>query len=202
MPRLADCQECTDEMVSKLLCYLPISRYYGVEKKPITARNPQVNAIIERVHQTSGQMIRTMEVQNTDNINGPFKGILSAVCFAVRATVHTTLQASPRQLVFGRDHVLNIKYQANWKQIKDRKQKIINKNNKIENKKRKEYNYVVGQKVLIKTEQTRKYGTNPYEGPFEIVALNNNGSAKLRSPLGQGAVYQTYNIRNMFPFSE
>ena len=35
MPKLADCQECTDEMVSKLLCYLPISRYYGVEKKQI-----------------------------------------------------------------------------------------------------------------------------------------------------------------------
>lgn len=124
------------------------------------------------------------------------------MCFAVRATVHTTLQASPSQLVFGRDHVLNIKYQANWKQIKDRKQKIINKNNEIENKKRKEYKYVVGQKVLIKTEQTRKYGTNPYEGLFEIVALNNNGSARLRSLLGQGSVYQTYNIRNMFPFSE
>ena len=147
-------------------------------------------------------MIRAMEIQDTENITDPFKGILSAVCFAVRATVHTTLQASPSQLVFGRDHVLNIKYQANWKQIKDRKQRIINKNNEIENKKRKEYNYVVGQKVLVKTEQTRKYGTNPYEGPFKIVALNNNGSAKLRSLLGQGAVYQTYNIRNMFPYSE
>ena len=68
-------------------------------------------------------MIRAMEIQDTENITDPFKGILSAVCFAVRATVHTTLQASPSQLVFGRDHVLNIKYQANWKQIKDRKQK-------------------------------------------------------------------------------
>ena len=56
--------------------------------------------------------------------------------------------------------------------------------------------------MLIKTEQSRKYGKNPYEGPYEIVALHNNGSAKLRSPLGQGAVYQTYNIHNMFPYEE
>ena len=64
-------------------------------------------------------------LQNTENIDNPFKGILSAVCFAVRATVHTTLQATPSQLVFGRDHILNIKYQANWKNIRDQKQKLI-----------------------------------------------------------------------------
>ena len=97
---------------------------------------------------------------------------------------------------------LSIKFQANWITICNQKQKLINKNNKNENKKRKEYQYVVGQKVLIKSEQSRKYGKNPYEGPFEIVALNNNGSARLRHLLGQGAVYQTYNIRNMFPYEE
>ena len=83
---------------------------YGVKKRPITARNPQANAIIERVHQTIGQMIRAMEVQNTDNLDNPFQGVLTAVSFAVKATVHTTLQSTPSQLVFGRDHVLNIKH--------------------------------------------------------------------------------------------
>ena len=47
---------------------------YGVKKKPITARNPQANSIIERVHQTIGKMIRAMEIQDTDNITDPFKG--------------------------------------------------------------------------------------------------------------------------------
>ena len=57
--------------------------------------------------------------------------------------------------------------------------------------------------MSIKTEQSRKFGKNPYEGPFEVVALNNNGSAILRSLLGQrGSVEQTYNIRNMFPYEE
>ena len=90
---------------------------YGIKKRPITARTPQANAIIERVHQTIGQMLRSFQVQNTENIVNPFKGILSAICFAVRATVHTTLKATPTQLVFGRDHIFNIKYEANWKHI-------------------------------------------------------------------------------------
>ena len=64
------------------------------------------------------------------------------------------------------------------------------------------YQYQVGQKVLVSQEQSRKYGKNPYHGPYEIIAINNNGSARLRSLLGQGAVYQTYNIRNMFPYEE
>ena len=32
---------------------------YGITVKPITARNPQANTILERVHQTIGNIIRT-----------------------------------------------------------------------------------------------------------------------------------------------
>ena len=95
-----------------------------------------------------------------------------------------------------------MKHVANWKNILDQKQKLINKNNKLENKKRKKYDYVVGQKVLVKQEQSRKFGKNPYDGPYEIVALHNNGTARLKSLLERGTVYQTYNFRNMFPYSE
>jgi hypothetical protein len=35
---------------------------YGVKKKPITTRNPQANAIVERVHQTISNIIRTFEL--------------------------------------------------------------------------------------------------------------------------------------------
>ena len=36
------------------------SRDYGLKTKPITARNPQANAIVERVHQTVHDMVRTI----------------------------------------------------------------------------------------------------------------------------------------------
>jgi hypothetical protein len=33
---------------------------------------------------------------------------------AIRSTYHTTLQATPCQLVFGRDMIYNIAFRANW----------------------------------------------------------------------------------------
>ena len=85
------------------------------------------------------------------------------------------MQATPTQLVFGRDAILNTKFEANWRLIKERKQKRIQTNNEQENSKRKPYTYVVGDKVLIKEESNTKYGNNPYDGPYEITAINANG---------------------------
>ena len=99
-----------------------ITRDYGVKKKSITTHNPQANAIIERVHQTSGNVIRTMEVYDQDlDQEETFRGVILVTCFAIRSTVQTTTQYTPMQLVFGRDAILNIAHKANWKLIKDRK---------------------------------------------------------------------------------
>ena len=94
---------------------------YGLKMKLIRTRNPQSNAIIERIHQTIGNIIRAFDVSNTVN-NDPWSGILAATMFAVSATYHTTLQAFPMQLVFGRDTILNIKNVADWEHIRQRKQ--------------------------------------------------------------------------------
>eukprot|EP00957_Ditylum_brightwellii_P081958 6232184-Ditylum_brightwellii.AAC.1 len=70
------------------------------------------------MHQTIGNMIRSFEVHDT-NIDEkyPWTGILSAVRFATRYTVHITMQAMLMQLVFSRDAILNVKHEANWKYI-------------------------------------------------------------------------------------
>ena len=47
---------------------------------------------------------------------------------------HTTLQAMPDQLIFGRDMILNTTFIADWEAIRLRKQIIIDKNNQLENK--------------------------------------------------------------------
>ena len=46
---------------------------------PISKRNPQANAITERVHQTIGNVIRTFQVQELDFEEDPWAGILTAV---------------------------------------------------------------------------------------------------------------------------
>ena len=89
---------------------------WSEKRKPITTRNPQSNAIIEQIHQIIGNIIRTFDVSNIVN-NDPWSGILAATLFAVSATYHTRLQASPMQLVFGRDANLNISHVAKWEHI-------------------------------------------------------------------------------------
>ena len=93
-----------------------IQKDYGIKRKPITVRNPQANAIVERIHQVIGNMIRTFELEDRYlDEDDPWKGILCAVAFAIRSTVHTTLQHTPGQLVFGRDIVgirMNLYYEG------------------------------------------------------------------------------------------
>ena len=41
-------------------------------------------------------------------------GILQAVAWGLRSTYHSALRASPGQLTFGRDMILQASYLANW----------------------------------------------------------------------------------------
>ena len=94
---------------------------YELKRKSITISNPQSNAITKQIHQKIGNIIRKFEVSNIVN-NNPLSGILAKTMFAVRATYHTTLQASPMQLLFGQEAILIINYVANWQHIQQRKQ--------------------------------------------------------------------------------
>ena len=177
-----------------------IEEDYGITRKGITTRNPQANAIIERIHQTIGNVIRTFQVQESTYLDedDPWSGILAATMFAVRATYHTTLQATPTQLVFGRDAILNTQFEANWNLIRERKQRIIRMNNKRENARRLSHTYHIGDKVLYAARTSAKYGADPYDGPYRILKVNNNGTVRLK----MGAVTDTVNIRLIKPYRE
>jgi transposase InsO family protein len=176
-----------------------VEKDYGIKRKPTTTRNPQANSVIERIHQTIGNIIRSFQIGQIEiDEQDPWSGVLAATMFATRATYHTTTQATPSQLVFGRDAILNIKFDANWKLIRERKQRAINENNQMENKKRIPHNYRVGDKVLYRVEWVSKYNENPYDGPYKIVQVNTNGTVRLK----KGAVTDTVNIRLLKPYRE
>ena len=102
---------------------------YDLKTKPITTRDSQSNAIIEWIHQNIGNIIRTFDVSNIVN-NDTWSGILESTMFAICATYHTTLQASPMQILFFQDSILIIKQVSNWEHIRQRKQEWINRNSK------------------------------------------------------------------------
>ena len=78
-------------------------------------RNPEAIVIVERVHQTIGYIICTLNIQKNASYNeNSLEEILSSTMFALPPIVHTTMQHTPSQLVFGRDTILNINQEANW----------------------------------------------------------------------------------------
>ena len=176
-----------------------ITNDYGITVKPITSRNPQANAILERVHQTIGNILRTFKVQNMvlDDEN-PWDGILASTMFALRATVHTTTQYTPAQLIFGRDSIINRRHEVDWEVIRTRKQNLINKGNERENRNRISHTYKQGDKVLLKNAWKTKFNQDAYIGPYVITAVRNNGTVRAR----KGRVTDTFNIRNLTPYKE
>ena len=109
----------------------------GIKEKPSTDYNPQANAILERVHQVLGNQLRSFELEERELTaeEEMFEPFLTACAYALRCAHHTTLKATPGQLVFGQDMILPIQFQADWALIAQQKQNSINNSNFKENKK-------------------------------------------------------------------
>ena len=172
---------------------------YGATVSPTTTRNPQANSIVERVHQTIGNIIRTFQVYDNDNMDDddPWSGILAAVMSAVRCTYSTTTQATPMQLVFGRDFNINTEFVADWNYIRQRKQKRIIDNNARENAKRAAHTYHIGDKVLVRNKTNTKYSGPEFDPtPCRITAIYDNGTVQIK----KRRYYDTINIRQIKPY--
>jgi len=179
-----------------------LNNEHGIKRKIITSRNPQANSMIERCHKTLHNMIRSAQIKDRRDLDYflGFKGVLAACRKAMNFAVHTAARATPTQLVFGRDTMLNASFQADWQFIKERKQRLIIQNNKCENTKRKPHTYNVGDVVVVKAGTGFKHGSNPCLDPMRITQVNDNGTVKLVMVTNNGrAVSQTWNIRNVEP---
>ena len=91
---------------------------------------------------------RTFELYDNNGIDNddPWSDILAAVMAAARSTYSMTTQATPMQLVFGRDVIINTKFIADWDYIRQRKQN----NNERENAKRIPHTNQIGDKIMLK----------------------------------------------------
>ena len=105
---------------------------YRVTRKPTSIKNPQANAICERMHQTVGNVLRTLlhgEPPKTFTKAKDFiDEALSISMHAMRAGMHSTLGSSPGSLVFNRDMFLNIPLIVDWHAITKRCEHLINEN--------------------------------------------------------------------------
>jgi hypothetical protein len=76
----------------------------GIQAVLTTAKNPQANTVCEGVHQTIGDMLRTLLLNDPPFVIGQavelIKSTLASAQFAVHALIHQTLGISPGALVF------------------------------------------------------------------------------------------------------
>ena len=79
--------------------------FSGDKKYQITKSEKQIRTFVIRIFH-----IDKVELE----MDNPWEGILAPVIFALQSTVHTTLGATPMQLVFGQDAIQNISHKANW----------------------------------------------------------------------------------------
>jgi hypothetical protein len=125
-------------------------------------------------------MLRSFYLENNhENLeeDHPFDYFLQSTAWAIRSTYHTTLQATPCQLVFGRDMIHNIAFRANWDQMQKRKQNIMQKSNQKENNSciQIPYEYKVGDQVLLETPGIFWKLSTPCTGPYPVTNVYKNG---------------------------
>jgi hypothetical protein len=170
----------------------------GIKPKKGTAHNPQSNSIIERIHQVLGNALRSFELEERDlDEEDPWEEFLTAAAYAIRCTFHTTLGATPGQLVFGRDMHLPTKFHADWSNIELRKQRSINASNKRENARRLEHQYSEGDLILLEKPGIKRKLAIPRTGPHKVLKVYDNGTVLIAK---SASTTETVNIRRIHPY--
>jgi hypothetical protein len=167
-----------------------------------TCRNPQSNAICERIHQTVGNVLQTLlhcePPQNIADAKEFVDEALSIAMNATRAGIHSTLGSSPGSLVFNRDMSLNIPLIANWHAITQKREHLIHETLIQENQKRRWYDYLPGQRVLKKCWKPCKLDART-SGPYRVLQTHVSGTVTIELRPG---VSERLNIRRVIPYKE
>ena len=158
-----------------------IETEYGITAKPITLGDPIFNVLLERIHQVLGNLIRTFNISTQTYVDedDPWTGILAAAVFEIRSRTNRKKGYSPGQLIFGCGTILLINHMVDWEFKHQQKQMQINRDNILENKHSVDYDYKVGDDVMI-TKHTAYKSEMPNTGLFVITRCWNNVTVSIQ----------------------
>jgi hypothetical protein len=172
---------------------------YGIKPVPTTVRNPKSIGVIERVHLTMEDMLRTMTFHGSDWF-ADMQRALDAVAWAVRTTVNPNIKHSPCHLAFNHDMIFRRAINIDWNVINNERRKLLEVSNTKENKSRLPQQYSPGNQILILLDADERRGqpklSVPTRGPFTITAVHTNGTVTIN----RGNITETINIRRIKPF--
>jgi hypothetical protein len=123
-------------------------------------------------------MLCTSELNMADSVKtSDIDVFLSDAAWAVRSTYHTVLKASPGAAIFGQDMLFDIPFIADWQKIGEYRQLLTDLSNARENEGRIDYDYNVGQKVLLRKEGILCNAESRWhKKPWLITTVHTNGT--------------------------
>jgi hypothetical protein len=135
------------------------------------AKNPQSNAICERMHQTVNNVLRTLmhtnPPQNMTQARDIIDDALATAMHAMQTTIASTLGSSLGALPFVLDMFMNVPLIADWQAIARTCEQQVNENLRRANRKQHQFVYAPRQQVLKKVHNPTKLGVRT-EGPYTI----------------------------------
>jgi hypothetical protein len=163
-------------------------------------KNPQVNGILEHVHQVLGQMLRTAELDMANSVTPDDVDVfLDNGAWAIRSTYHTVLKAYPGAAIFGRDMLFNIPFVADWHKIEEQRQSLTDRSNQRKNTKRIDYDYKVRDKVLVINEGILHKAESAYgKEPWTITTVHTNGTIWIQ----HGTKTERLSVQRVQPFTD
>ena len=163
-------------------------------------RTHKANAIPERIHGVLRNMLRTSELDMAESVKiSDIDIFLSDAAWAVCSTYHTVLKASPGAAIFGRDMLFDIPFIADWQKIGEYRQRLTDRSNARKNEGRIDYDYNVGQKVLVRKEGIlRNAESRWHKKSWLITTVHTNGTITVQ----RGNKVERMNIWRVKPFTE
>jgi hypothetical protein len=96
---------------------------------------------------------------------------------AIHSTYHTVLKASPGAAILRRGMLFDIPFVADWHNIGEQRQSLTDHGNQHENAKRIDYDYKVGDKVLLINKGILRKAESAYgKDPWTITTVHMNGT--------------------------
>ena len=154
-------------------------RANGIKDVTTTVKNPQANAICERLHQSISNTLRTMlhtyPPNTIDQTNDIMDTCFATAAYASKVAIHHTLNMSPGAVVFQRDMILNIPLITDLFHLHERRQITIDERLRCANLCCRTFDNKPGDQILILTNNPTTLHDHGI-GPFTITQVHTNGT--------------------------
>ena len=151
----------------------------GIKDVTTTVKNPQANAVCERLHQsiidTLWTILHTYLPNNIDQSIYIMDTSFATAAYAFKVVIHCTLNVSLGAILFQRDMILNIPLITDLIQLHEQRHIIIDEQLQHANLQCRTFDCKTGDEILILTNNPTTLQDRGI-GPFSIIQVHANGT--------------------------